>query len=343
MENENKKQASRGQRTSKKESKLKNLAPLYILKILHRHSDYEHPLTQAQIAAYLRDECDFTAERKAIGRNIGELKEAGYEIESVRGGTYLAGRRFEDSELRLLIDGVLQSKHVTAKHSADLIEKLCSLSSKHFRSHLKNVYSVNEWSKTENRAVFLNIDLFDKAIGEGKKVEFRYNKYEVDGKLHPRSLHRVSPYQLILQNQRYYLLGHSDFFGGMSAYRMDKISNMKVCNECAVPIATIKGYENGIDYKRISAGMPYMYTDLPQRIEFIADVEIADQVVDWFGKDVRMTVLADNAQKMRVSLIASPLAMEHWATQYVNHVVVTKPDALREKIKKSLEEALKNY
>ena len=117
----------------------KKLAPLRILQILHTHSDYDHPLKQGEIAAYLDQEYGIEMERKAIGRNIVELKEAGFEIESCRAGTYLARRQFEDSELRMLIDGVLQSKHITAKHSADLIDRLCELSNKYFRSQLSEL------------------------------------------------------------------------------------------------------------------------------------------------------------------------------------------------------------
>ena len=109
----------------------------------------------------------------------------------------------EDSELKLLIDGMLQSKHITAKHSKDLIEKLCGLSNKYFRSHVKNVYSVNDWSTTENQALFYNIEVVDEAIASGKQVQYDYNKYGVDAKLHKSSFQRVSPYQLILHNQRF--------------------------------------------------------------------------------------------------------------------------------------------
>ena len=81
-------------------------------------------------------------ERKAIGKNISDLREAGIEIGSRRAGSYIECRDFEDSELKLLIDSVLQSKHITARHSKDLIEKLCGLSNKYFRSHVKNIHSV---------------------------------------------------------------------------------------------------------------------------------------------------------------------------------------------------------
>ena len=139
----------------------KKLALLRIWQILLKHSDYEHPLTQEDIIKYLNDDYGIQMERKAVGKNISDLRDAGIDIGSRRAGSYIDSREFEDSELKLLIDGVLQSKYITARHSKDLIEKLCGLSNKYFRSHVKNVYSVNEWSKTENQALFYNIDLID--------------------------------------------------------------------------------------------------------------------------------------------------------------------------------------
>ena len=180
----------------------KKLALIRILQIFQQHSDYDHPLTQEDIAAFLEQEYGIIIERKAIGRNISLLKEAGYQIESGRNGSYLDEREFEDSELHMLIDGVLNSKYITAKHSKDLIEKLCGLSNKYFRAHVKNVHSVNDWSKTDNQALFYNIERIDDAIEQGRQIRFDYNKYGVDKKLHRTATHRASPYQLVLHNQR---------------------------------------------------------------------------------------------------------------------------------------------
>ena len=321
----------------------KKLALLRIWQILQKHSDYDHPMTQEDIIKYVESDYGIEMERKAVGKNIADLRDAGIDIGSRRAGSYINSREFEDSELKLLIDGVLQSKHITARHSKDLIEKLCGLSNKYFRSHVKNVYSVNDWSKTENQALFYNIDVVDEAIATGKQVQYDYNKYGVDAKLHKSSFQRVSPYQLILHNQRYYLMGYSDYWGNMTFHRLDRISNMRLYDKPATPITSVKGYENGIDFKQIASTMPYMYTDTPERIEFIADEFIVDQIVDWFGKDIRMSVLPDNDKKVKVELVASPNAMEHWALQYLNHVEVTRPERLRQKIEMSLKNALKKY
>ena len=89
--------------------------------------------------------------------------------------------------------------------------------------------------------------------------------------------------------------------------------------------------------------MPYMYADNPERIEFIADKYIVDQIVDWFGKEIQMSELPDNKKKIKVEVVASPKAMEYWALQYVNHVEVTKPESLRERIKVSLQTGINSY
>ncbi len=320
----------------------KKLALLRILQILKEYSDYDHRLTQEDIANYLEGDYGIVIERKAISRNISLLKEAGIDIESTRTGTYLASREFENSELHMLIDGVLSSKHITVNHSKNLIDRLCTLSNKYFRSSVKNIYSVNDWSKTDNQSLFYNIEIIDTAIEQGKQIYFDFNKYGLDKKLHPSSRKYVSPYQMILHNQRYYLMGKDEHWKDMAFYRMDHITNMIITDKKATSIRKIKGYEHGIDYKKFSS-MPYMFNDKPQTIRFIADVEIIDDIVEWFGRDVKMSAIKEDDNKVMAVVKASPYAMEHWAMQYINYVEIIIPDNLRKKIQKTLIEGLNKY
>lgn len=319
----------------------KKLALIRILQIFEKYSDYDHSLTQEDIARHLEQEYGIAIERKAISRNISLLKEAGIDIESRRAGSYLDGRRFEDSELRMLIDGVLCSKYITAKHSADLIDRLCGLSNRYFRSHVKNIYSVNEWCKTENQALFYNIEIIDDAIEQGKQITFDYNKYGLDKKLHKSAFHTASPYQLLLHNQRYYLMARNEYWKDVVFYRLDRITNIRLTKQPLTPLQSVKGYEAGVDYKELATGLPYMFNDKPQPVEMIAEGYIIDQVIDWFGTDIRLQQL--DGGKVRVSLKASLQAMEHWAMQYINHVEVIAPVELREKVKENLERAQKKY
>ena len=320
----------------------KKLALIRIWQILKEHSDYDHPMRQEEIAERLENDYGIVIERKAISRNLSLLNEAGIPIESRRAGSYIEYREFEDSELHLLIDGVLCSRHIPAKYSKDLIDRLCSLSNKYFRSSVRHIHSVNDWSKTDNKALFYNIELIDTAIEEGKQLHYDYNKYGIDKKLHKSSQQYVSPYLMILHNQRYYLMAYSEYWGNMVFHRLDHITNMTVTDKKATPVVKVPGYEKGISFKDLSSAMPYMYTDKPEQIEFLADASIIDQIIDWFGKDVRIMKTEDE-EKVKVSLKASPYAMEHWAMQYISHVEITAPEALREQIKEALINGLEKY
>ena len=325
----------------------KKLAIIRILQILHKHSDVDHPLTQDEIASYLLNDYGIELERKAIGKNIAILRDyfcsdndVECDIVSDKHGSYMLSRSFEDSELRMLIDGVLASRHITANHSKKLIEKLCNLSNKYFRSHVKNIYSVNDWSKTDNAALFLNIDIIDGAIEEGKKVAFVYNKYGEDKKLHKSSDNVASPYQLILHNQRYYLMACNERWGNMTYYRLDRITDMRLLDEPATPLRSVEGYESGINYKEIATALPYMFTDKPEHVEFLCDGWVLDHAVDWFGDNAR---ISRQGERYKVSVRVSPMAMEYWAMQYLNAVKITFPQSLRQKIAANLHAAIEKY
>ncbi len=325
----------------------KKLALLRVLHILEYYSDESHPLTQEQIVEYLEKDYGIQIERKAVGRQISLLKEA-YDypnspitiVSDKRKGTYIEQRAFEDSELRMLIDGVLSSRYITASHSKQLIDKLCSLSNKYFRANVKNVYSVNDWSKTDNYDLFYNIELIDEAIEKGRKITFDYNKYRADKTMKKTASHSVSPYQLILHNQRYYLMSYNEKFAEIRYYRLDHITNMQIERECVTPLRSIPGFENGIDYKQFSSSLPYMFSDKIESVEFLTDYRMIDHVIDWFGTGVK---IEKEGGMYKVSVRVSLQAMEYWAMQYLNGVEIISPISLREKLKENLKNAIKKY
>ena len=116
-----------------------------ILDILKRCSDVEHRLSQKDILKILESEYSMKADRKAVKRNLMNLLESGFKLEyseSVRVNKmgeeetiytdWYMVRDFSNAELRLLIDGLLFSKHIPYRQCKDLIEKLKKLSNKYF-------------------------------------------------------------------------------------------------------------------------------------------------------------------------------------------------------------------
>lgn len=318
----------------------KQLSLLRVLQIFRQYSDFDHTLTQNDVLDYLERDYGIILERKSVGRKISLLKEAGVNIETVKSGSYLDSRDFTDSELRMLIDGVLSSKYITAKHSKEMIDKLCSLSNQYFKSHIKNVYSVGDWNKTENQSVFYNIEIIDDAIESGMQITFDYNKYGADKKLHKTATHTASPYQLILHNQKYYLMALNEHYKNMAYFKVDRITGIKITNEPITPINTVDGYKNGIDYSAFSSSLPYMFSDKFERVKFYADEKIADQIIDWFGLRAGIEKAGD---RLLVTVNVSPNAMEYWSMQYLNSVEIIEPAYLREKIKENLRLATEKY
>lgn len=319
----------------------KKLALLRILQILEDETDKEHPYTQAQIIKRLSEKYDITVERKAVGRNLSLLKEAGFGIESTKAGSFFDDRTFEQSELRLLVDSILCSRYINKKHSEDLIEKIVALGGKNFKSHVKHIYSVGKWSKSDNIEFFYNIEIADEAIEKAKQITFHYNKFDETARLKKTYRQIVSPYQMILHNQRYYLMAYNEYWKNMAFYRMDKITDVEILDKPQTPIKSVPGYKNGIDYKDLATSRPYLYADKAEKIVVACDKALMDDVVDWFGNGV--SVRKGNEGQIVVTLYASKDAMLYWALQYGKRAKVLEPEDLVQKIKQTLEDVLKSY
>ncbi len=312
-----------------------------IYQILEEYSNEKHPLTQQDIIDILLRDYGVECERKAVSRNISYLKEIGFDIESNKLGSYLATRQLEDSELRLLIDSVLGSRHINPTHSGQLIGKLIKIGGKYFKSHVKHVHSVNDWEKTSNKDFFLNVEIVDDAIEQGRKIKFDYNRIGLDKKLHVTEKHVASPYQMVLHNQRYYVMLKDDKRDNMSFYRLDKITNMEIINEVCTPLKSVKGYEKGINYRAISTSMPYMYNDEQKFVTLKCLNFMTDEICDWFGYDVVFKKLDE--EHFSVTVKSSERAMLYWVLQYNTNVEVLAPESLRQQVKDTLKASLAQY
>lgn len=150
----------------------KKLLILRILEILTEYSDSGHRLRQNDIISLLKVVYGIDCERKAVARNIEFLQRAGYDIVSDGAGCYLAERKFENGELRLLIDSVLANRNICKSHTKELVSKLTAEGGKYFKNYARHVVNLDDWQKDERRDYFYNIELLCEAIERGVKVKF---------------------------------------------------------------------------------------------------------------------------------------------------------------------------
>ena len=213
----------------------KKMTLLYILDILREYSDENHLLTQQNIIDKLKAIYLIDIERKTISSTIDLLIEYGYDIiKNPSGGYYLNERDFNENEIKYLIDALYSSKSIPGSEAREISKKLYSKLSKYEQKDYSYLYKSTEVNRVENKDVFLNIELINEAIKQRKKITFEYLSYDENGKLSTRRKgykYKVSPYFLINNFNKYYLLCNIDRFDNHANFRVEYMTNINILDE----------------------------------------------------------------------------------------------------------------
>ena len=335
----------------------KKMIPAMILEILRENTDENHTLDQKQILDLLNTKFTSPLDRKTVRRNMEYLIDMGvplnYTINHRKGGNdtwtdfYLA-RDFTESELRLLIDGLLFSNHLPYKHCMQLVEKLEKLSSKYFKSHVKHIKTLPD-TEIYNQQIFYTIEILDEAISNDRKVSFHYIKYGTDMKPHPKlgedgkpKEYIVSPYQMAAREGKYYLICNYDKYDDISNYRIDRIKDIKILDTKRKPFSKLKDANgdrfNLGDYMKNHINM---YSSGDTRVRFRIVPSMVGDIIDVFGKEVRFEEEKDDY--VVVSVRVTEAAMLHFAKAYAPNVVILEPQNMADQMKEWAKKVRKVY
>ena len=354
----------------------KKLLILYILDILQKYSDEEHRLSQKDIQDILRKEYEMPVDRKAVKRNLLNLMEYGSNIEyrevarkdifkkkasesddnpqvlteketsddNLLWTDFYLKQKFTNEELRLLIDSLLFSKHIPYKQAKDMISKLESLSNIYFKSRSQYIYPLPV-DRTDNKQVFYNISILDEAIRKKKKVLFEYAEYHTDKKMHLKKRedgrireYIITPYQMVAQEGKYYLICNYDKYDDISNYRVDRIRNIQILEENGKPFETLKWSGHlKMDLNKYMKEHVYMYSSENAFVKFRIVKAMISDVIDLFGKDVIFSEETDT--HVVVSVHVNERAAEQFAKNYAPDVIVLQPKRLRDKLRDDLKKS----
>lgn len=312
---------------------IRKLYILYLLEILEKYTDVDHPLTQKELAEIMERDYGVACERKAITRNLGNLRDMGHDVVHLeRKGYYLDSRTFEDGELRLLIDSVLASRHIPADKARELIEKLISQSNVYFRKQVRHVHNIERMDHGEGNYLFHTIEQLSKAIEDKRKVSFFYNRYGADKKLHhtTKSKQLVNPYQIVVANGKYYLIGNVDKYSNVTHFRVEKITETEVVDERVKPQNQVEELKDGLDLPSHMAEHLYMFSGKSSWITMRVDKNGINDVVDWLGRDIYISE-EDDCCIVRVK--ANEQSIGYWAVQFGSIVEVLEPESLRNQVR----------
>ncbi len=310
-------------------------------------------------------------DRKSVKRNLMDLREFGYRVEfeekqrmiesknpktgkkqlveSIMYTDFHLKRNFDDSELRLLNDSVLYSNYIPTKYGKDLIEKLLGLSSVYFKEKMRHVDTAPE-KRVINPQFFYTVDVLNDAISKGCKVTFLYCKYGTDKKLHEKrnadgSIRKyvVSPYQMAVKEDKYFLICNYDKYNDITNYRVDRIKDIEILEDVSIkPFEQLdEAIERNLNLKEYMAEHIYMFAGDCVHARFRIPRAMIGDVIDVFGHEIRF--IDENDTHVTVLAYVNEQAMLQYAKSFAPDVVVLGPEKLVEKVKGDLEKAYKIY
>lgn len=313
---------------------------LYLAQLLCERSDESHPLTTKEIIDYLAVQ-GIHAERKSIYDDISALQNFGMDIIAIRekpGGYYLASRRFELAELKLLVDAVQASKFVTTKKSRELISKLETLTSHREAGQLHRQVIVAQRGKSSNEQIYYNVDEIYAAIAADRTIRFQYFEWSVRKEMVPRkngAYYEVSPWLLTWEDENYYLIAYDSAAGILKYYRVDKMLHLTVCETPREGRAVF----DTLDIAGFAKKTFGMFAGDETMVILQCDASLTGVMIDRFGLDVAMR--PDGKDQIRVRAnVAVSRQFFGWLAGLGSGVRIMSPPEIRAQYRQYLAEIL---
>ncbi|MBQ7816803.1 MAG: WYL domain-containing protein, partial [Oscillospiraceae bacterium] len=149
-------------------------------------------------------------------------------------GFYVKNRKLELDEVRLLAECIYTSKFIIQREADKLIDVINDLTSLDNSRAIKHDVVVSDRVKTTNKSVINSLSVINTAMAlkiEAKphtpeKISFQMITHTMADKEKPvarKTLYKVSPYKLIVNDGNYYLLAFEDKSQKMKTYRIDRM------------------------------------------------------------------------------------------------------------------------
>lgn len=315
---------------------------LYLKKILEERTDEENPLSTTQLINILNEEYGISAHRTTVTKDIAALQEFGMDIvtiHSTQSKYFVASRKFELPELKLLIDAVESSKFITKKKSDALIEKIHTLTSPAQVKKLKrNNYVVNR-IKPDNEQIYYIIDAINDAINTGKQISFRYYDYTGLKKKVLRNkgeIYKLSPYKLLWNGDNYYVIGYSEKKMKVINFRVDRIAGTpEILDKDVIAMP------DEFDIENFTKEVFFMFPGESIMVDLRCDNSLMKTMVDRFGEDVTTLAYDMTSFRIQTEVSASPTFFG-WVFGFNGKVQILAPESVKEQYRQMIARADKD-
>ena len=325
-----------------------------IAEILQRTDEFS-PLTAAEIGSCLEREYGIVAERKSICRDIRVLRdECGMDIllsADNKEGYFLASHTFEDWELKLLMDAVMDMHFLSSKDSLHLLRKLQEQASRQTGRILKEITPYMGSHENGNTGVKLAIDSVLSAIRHNHQVAFQYQdrrpgmlkKLRKNGELYV-----VNPYALIFRDNFYYLVGNYDKYENLGFYRLDRIGKIMEVSTRRKSLADLLGgtaKEKLVEFIHRST---YSFIGEEVEIRLAVPGYMVNDIMDSFAeKALRLYKLPQGengiySYEAYIKTVNSE-GLYYWLLQRADHIKVLAPENVKQELIRKIKAMLLVY
>lgn len=335
------------QMIGKEKNKLKII---YLLDIMKK-TDEHHPVNSTQLIEML-SKYGIDAERKAIGRDIRALQDAGYEIvtaENRNDGWYMIDQTFDDHELKMLVDAVSAAKFLTLKDTRELIKKLKGLATKDGEKLIEASFLVDESLKNRDSSFGLKFDTVMRALADRKQIKFKYLEEAPGNKKKPRKnghIYKVSPYYLGVWDYEYFIVANTEGYNNTSHYRIEMMTNIEVTEEPVRPMSEVDELKDigkrGRTLGHYIKESVHLWSGPTRSVRISTSVQLKNEIMKKFGRDLIFIDKPNDMVAVNVT-VAEGEGFYQWIAQYGVNMKIESPDECIEEYKKFMKDALEQY
>ena len=345
------------------------MKPFLVYHYLMRNSDENNVVKTEKIIDFLVT-CEISAERRSIYKDIEEINKVlliaeGVAIDMVeaaelcedeeertivydkhRKGFYVRQRHYDASDIRMMAECVYAARFLDEKTALRLVDVVCEQVSKHDAEKIKHNAFLTDRVKTDCTTVHRNVSLITDAIstkldGEEhvpEKVKFKYLKCTIqDVKKRVERRHGdeyvVSPYELLINDGNYYLLGFDDKSKKMRTFRVDRMKNLKFTH---IP------RDGEEDFKKINMAAYAkehfgMFSGNTEHVTLRFIEPLLDTIVDRFGTTGVVYGREDDRHLTVTVSVAVSDQFFGWVCGFGKRVKIVAPESVKEKFKVHLD------
>ncbi len=312
---------------------------LVLYEILQEQTDEKNGLTAREIIEELGIR-GISVVRKTVYEDIAVLNEYGYEVLSEKEGKsnryYVVDRKFDRTEVQILLQAVRSARFLTESKTKKLTEKLLKLLGKTEAEQLQSITAATA-DKSNNERIYYSIDAITTAIAERKQLSFLYFDTAPNGERiyrKERKRYIVNPLGITYNKENLYLVCYSEKYGNAVNYRVDRMDEARAEETEIQELPQYKDFNmTAYMHERFE-----MYGGESETVELTFGQELAELAIERFGaENVHIT---NNLAVVRAKVqISKPFFA--WLTTFEGRAKIQSPPKVKERYKEFLENTLR--